>query len=68
MIHTTKMSMRLTALSSLGGSLYSLYDSKRFDQPFYRSRGSRTVTKKDFRCNGSKNFRPWQYAKIKSVA
>jgi len=67
MIQTIKRSMRLTALSELGGKLYSLYDCKRFDQRFYRSRGSRTVTKKDFRCNGSKNFRPWQYAKIKTI-
>lgn len=67
MIQTTKRSMRLTALSILGGKLYSLYDCKKFDQPFFRSRCARTTTRKDFRINGSRNYKPWQYARYKTI-
>ena len=41
--------------------LYSLYRSKRFDQKYYRSRSASTTTKKDFRVNGTKYYRPWQF-------
>lgn len=55
-----KMSMRKTALTVFGGNLYSMYDVKRFENRFFRSRYASTTTRKDYRVNGSCNYRPWQ--------
>ena len=56
---TIKISMRKTALKFYGGKLSSLFTSRNFDN-ISRSRNAGTITKKDFRINSSKDFKPWQ--------
>jgi hypothetical protein len=58
-----KVSMRKSSLVGFnaGGELKSMYEVKRFDYRFFRSRHAYTVTRKDFRVNGSHIYRPWQF-------
>lgn len=63
----TKVSMRLSALSLYGGSLYNLYKSRRLNHRFNRSRDAEHACRKDFRHNGSRNYRPWQYASVRTA-
>ena len=46
---------RKGALKASGGKLGCLYDSRRFDDPWYRSRSASHSAKKD-----SKSYRPWR--------
>ena len=57
------LSSRRALLKNNGGDFDNLYKIHRFDQKYHRSRGAETQTKKDFRGNGRKNYKPWQYQK-----
>jgi hypothetical protein len=65
-----KISMRLSALSIYGGSLSNLNKSHRLDHECiqgHRSRLAGTACRKDFRTNGHRNYRPWQFASVRSI-
>jgi hypothetical protein len=63
------VSMRKGALKAFGGTLSNLYKSKHLDNPMYRSRMRRHYTRKDFRVNGQRNYKPWQFnRKIESTS
>lgn len=55
------VSSRLCTLVINGGDLNNLYDSPRFEQRNNRSRNASNITKKDFRINCKKVYRPWQF-------
>lgn len=57
------VSMRKGALKAFGGTLKSLYEFHGHDNPMYRSRMRRHYTRKDFRVNGQRNYKPWQFNK-----
>lgn len=57
------VSMRKSALKIYGGTLKSLYELHGHDNPMYRSRMRHHYTQKDFRVNGQRNYRPWQFQK-----
>lgn len=54
------MSMRKSALTVFGGTLANLYDLHGSDSDWYRSRVAGHSTRKDFRINGRRNYKPWQ--------
>lgn len=57
-----KRSVRITALKEYGGMLYNLWDSPRLNSlGFKKSRIGSRSTRKDFRINSQKNYKPWQY-------
>jgi len=63
-IYPIKLSMRLSILKTFGGPLKNQYDSWRLDHlccKCHHSRYAGKTTKKDFRINGTKNYKPWQY-------
>ena len=57
------VSMRKSALKIYGGTLKSLYELHEHDNPMHRSRMRHHYTRKDFRVNGQRNYRPWQFQK-----
>ena len=62
----TKISMRLSCTKAFGGDIEDLWDVYRFEGGI-RSRNAATQCKKDFRANSSRNYRPWQNAKVRSI-
>jgi len=55
------VSCRISLLKDFGGPLHNLYDSRRFDNHYSRSRLGHNHTKKDFKINHRKDYKPWQY-------
>jgi hypothetical protein len=55
------LSSHRSILTVNGGTLPTLYNMRdRHDDPYYRSRCAPKRTKKDFRINGRRDYRPWQ--------
>lgn len=56
----TSLSSHRSILTVNGGTLPTLYNMHaRHDDPFYRSRNARRITRKDFQINGRREYRPW---------
>jgi hypothetical protein len=58
-----KISMRRSMLKIYGGCIDNVWTDTvgHLEQIFKRSRNAGTVTRKDFRINSRKNYKPWQY-------
>jgi hypothetical protein len=61
------VSNRKGTLKPFGGPLKNLYNLHAYDDPNHRSRMATCYTRKDFRINGHRNYRPWRQQQIKSI-
>lgn len=56
------VSMHASLLTDFGGKLHSLYDMAHDPYEGYKARQYRGhSTRKDFKVNSSRNFKPWQF-------
>jgi hypothetical protein len=58
---------RKAILKAYGGPVDSLYDSSFDDHEAKSSRNARHACRKDFRINGSRNYRAWQFHSIITI-
>lgn len=61
------LSSRMAILKAFGGTVKGLYDASFDHNEGKPSRDARHACRKDFRTNGSRNYRIWQFHSIKSI-
>jgi hypothetical protein len=58
---------RIGALKPFGGTLKTMYDLFKGSRRLHYSRSARHYTKKDFRINGRRDYRPWRKSTVSEV-
>jgi hypothetical protein len=61
------LSSHMATLKAFGGPVDSLYDSSFDDYEGKPSRKARHACRKDFRINGRRNYRTWQFSSVGTI-